>query len=73
MHHIPSSGASSAGVMVQAVMERQEIEKKRKKRGKKKKKQNRYLKLLEAWERDQGMHEGGRGIKEEKKIKELVN
>lgn len=43
MHHIPSSWASSAGVMVQAVMERQEIEKKRKKEEKKK---NRYLKLL---------------------------
>lgn len=25
MHHIPSSGASSAGVVVRAVMERQEI------------------------------------------------
>lgn len=28
MHHVPSSGASSAGVMVKAVMKRQEIEKK---------------------------------------------
>lgn len=41
------------------MMERQEIGGK--------KKQNRYLKLLEAWERNQGMHEGGA------EIKELVN
>lgn len=40
-------------------MERQEIEKK---------KQNSYLKLLESWERDQGMHEVG---KKNKGISEL--
>lgn len=44
--------------MVQAVMERQEIEKKQ---------TDSYLKLSKSWERDQGMHEVG------KKIKELVN
>lgn len=73
MHHIPSSGASSAGVMVQAVMERQEIEKKRKKKGKKKKTEQIFKALgsLRKRPRNAWRGEGNKGGKENKGISEL--